>query len=382
MIGAIVVAAASGPTVGWTETSVSTEASVAVEYNDNIRLAAQDARESVGRYADIRAGLFYSGPEHDVDIRPSLRAQRYTDEPSLDHDDYFFDASAKRSLERLALSMQGHYYRDTALANDIDATGLVEVGVRRERSGIAPALALDLSPRSDLKLGLGYDRVTYARGTALGSTVDYDYASASLTYIREIGQDTGIGATVSANRLAAQEIDNQASHQGVQVDYSASLSERMYAAATLGYQRSRFEQRQTQGKEKSGAMAGFRLIREGEYASTNIAFTRSVEPSGTGTLMQSDNLSLSLDYELSPVLTSSVTLLQSDRADLQGLDPGSDRVLQQVSLGLSRRLAENWSLSVRCRHTRQRYDQNDVEADGNTLTLSLSYTRDRAVLKR
>lgn len=382
MIVLIIMATTTARNVALAETSVATEANLAVEYNDNIRLTPQSGQDAVGRYASAGAKFFLSRPEQEIRVNPSIHAQRYAGAPSLDNDDYFLDIAADRQLERSALSLQGNYYRDTTLTNDIDSTGLVEIGVRRERSGIRPAWTLELAPESRLKLGLGYDKVAYAESTALGTTVDYDFTSASLSYGRELAQGDELSATLSADRLEAPDISNRADHQGVQMDYAVSPAERVRVSATLGLQRSRFARGTAPLAEESGALIGFRLIGEGEYRVANLALTRSIEPSGTGTLMQSDNLSFSLASELSPRLTSDLALLLSDRTDLQGIDPNSDRVLGQVRIGFGWRLAEGWDLSAVYRFVRQRYVRTDIEADSNALMFFLSFTGDQTVLVR
>lgn len=362
------------------EMSVSTEANVAVEYNDNIRLAPQAGQDAVGRYAVAGASLFLSGPAQQIRIAPSLRAQRYSGAQELDNEDYFLDLSADRSLEYSTLSLQGNYYRDTALANDIDTSGLVEIGVRRERSGIRPAWTLELSPRSRLRLGLNYDRVVYGETTAFGTTVDYGYTATSAVYSRELVRGDELSATLSASRLDAPDISNQADHQGVQIDYALAVTERLRASASAGFQRSRFAQRAAPVKEDAGALIGFRLTAEGEYRTADLSLARTVEPSGTGTLMQNDNLTLALAAEMTPDLRSTLSLLLSDRSDLQGVDPGADRRLAQAQLGLGWTVSGNWLLSAVYRYTRQHYERSGLEAGSNAVMFALGYAGEQSEL--
>lgn len=377
---AAVVAATMGQSSARAETSVTAEAGMAVEYNDNLRLAVEDEQDAVGRSVSLGARFFLAGPERDIRIAPSLRAQRYAGASELDDDDYFLDVGAEQRFEYSTLSLRGNYYRDTPLTGDVGTTGLVEIGVRRERAGVRPAWMLELSPRSKLNLGLGYDEVRYARDTVIGSTVDYEVASATAGYVRELAQGEELGVTLSVQRLDAPEISNRADHQGAQLDYASALADRLHLSATLGYQRSRFEQGTGPAVEDSGALFDLRLIREGEYHAASLGLTRSIEPSGTGTLMRSDDLSLSARAELTPALTASLSLLWSDRTDLQGIDPASDRRVEQVQAGVSRSLSERVSLSALYRFIRQRLEPGDAVADSNALVFTLTYAGEPVAL--
>jgi hypothetical protein len=379
---AIALIAASPYPAARAEVSVTTEANMALEYNDNIRLATEAAQATMGRYASAGADLSIAGPQQEFRLHPSVRAQRYSETPVLDNDDYFLDLSLDRELERSTLRLQGNYYRDTTLANDLDTTGLVEIGVRRERSGVTPGLTLELTPQSRLDLDLGYDRVVYGKDTLFGATIDYDYDSGSLGYTRELGEDDRLSLTWSASRLDAPDISNRTYHQDVQLDYATALTDTLHAVATLGVQRSRFAQGARPVQEDTGGLIGFRLNGEWEYHTLDLALTRTVEPSGTGTLMQSDDLSVALVTDLTDRLSANLNLLLSDRTDLQGIDANAERVLGQLQLGLNWTMSESWFLSTMYRYTRQRYEHGTLEADSGAVILALNYGGDRAVLRQ
>jgi hypothetical protein len=380
VIGALIMVTTIGQSVARAEMSVAMEASMTVEYNDNIRLTPRDEQDAVGRYAAAGAEFAFSRPEREIRVNPSVRAQRYAGAQSLDDDDYFLDVAAEQQLERSTASMRGNFYRDTTLSSEIDASGLVEIGVQRERTGIKPAWALELTPESRLNLGVSHDKVAYDGNAASATAVDYDFTSASLSYRRELGQGEELSATLSANRLEAPAISNRVEHQGVQMDYASALAERLYLSATLGVQRSRFELGSAPYTEDTGALFGFRLIGEWEYCSASAGLTRSIDPSGTGTMMQADNLTLSARTELHPGLVSSLSLLVSDRSDLQGIDPDADRRVEQLQFVLDRRLAERWALSASYRIVRQRLERSDLDAGSSAVVFSLSYTGERATL--
>jgi hypothetical protein len=378
--GAVIMVMASGQSIAQAEMSVKTEASMTVEYNDNIQLTPQIEQKAVGRYAAAGAEFFFSRPQQEIRVNPALLAQRYTGASYLDDDEYYLDVAAEQELESAQAGLRGNYYQDTIQANDLDSSGLVEVGVRRERAGVKPAWTQELTPVSRIDLGLGYDKVRYSQRTLLDTTVDYDYATASLAYRRELAQDDVLSATLSAVHLEAPEIDNRADHQGIQLDYLSAFEERLFLSASLGIQRSRFEFGSAPRTEDTGTLLGLRLTGEWEYRVVSLGLVQSIEPSGTGTLMQDNNASFSVWSEISPEVAASVGVLLSDRTDLQGIDPSSDRRVGQFQLALKRRLAEHFSVSASYRFVRQRLEQSNAVADSSALLFSFSYAGERATL--
>lgn len=347
-----------------------------VDYTDNITLDPQAAQDAVGR--TVSAGLIFvrSRPEREIRVSPSLRAQRYAGVSGQNDDDYFLDVSAEQQLQHGALSLQGNYNRDTILTNDVDVSGLVEIGVRRESTSVKPGWRLVLTPESTMNLNVGYDKMAYAKDTIFGATQDYDYASGSVTYGRELEEGNQLTASLSLSRLETPEISSRAYHQGVQAGYIMSPSERFQLQAMLGFQHSRFARPATPGQEKSGGLIGFSLTGEREYGVLSVDLRRSVEPSGTGTLMQSDTATLSLVSDHRHALRSDLTVLWSDRSDLQGVGSSLDRSVAQVQISLRRRLSNYLTGSATYSFVQQRLQADDDRAKSNSMVFSLSYVND------
>jgi hypothetical protein len=103
---------------------------------------------------------------------------------------------------------------------------------------------------------------------------------------------------------------------------------------------------------------------------------RSVDPSGTGTVMRSDTATISRSVNWTPSLSSNFMLLISNRKDLQGLNPGNDSRYGQGQASLGWEMRENWKLSIEYRIVGQRLRALDATATGNAVLLWLSYHAD------
>lgn len=355
------------------ETQLITQAEAALEYNDNLRMRTNTEQEDWVRTGTLSLAWNTVGPRGSVTLKPMLRARRHHNETVMDNDDYFVDLSAERSFEYSALAMQGYYYRDASIASEFDGSGFLEVGVDRERWGVKPLWSIDLSPQVRAQATLAYDDVSYDSG----NQVDYDVVASSLGLARVLDEDERLGLTIYGSRLEAPQIANRADQLGAQIDYGRPLGEKIRLSATLGARQSRFTRRFQANHQDNGLLLGLTLDMEREYAAWRLSLSRTVDPSGTGTLMQNDSLSLTMRRAWSESLSSSFAFVLSDREDLQGLDRGGERLYGQLRADLNWQLAREWTLSARYRFIRDRARLTDCEAESNAFILSVSYRRER-----
>lgn len=353
------------------ETMLSTHATMTLEYNDNLRLSPRAGREDWLRAASARGTLAIVRPDDSLTFSPSVRSRRYENDTVLDNDDWFFDLSAQRAFENSSLQLRASWHRDAALTSEFDGIGLVEVGVERESWNVQPAWFYELTPYVKTKIGLSHNEVGYEDRAV--RQVDYEVNAANWSLIREISEGAESSVTLSASRLEAPMIANRADQLGLQYDYARPLGEKLRLSVTFGARRSKFTQMFRPDSEDSGLLFGFVLSGEREYGNWSLSASRTVDPSGTGTVVQTDSLSATTMREWTPSLTSHLRLTVSDSRDLQGIDPGGDRRYGQLRAGLGWSFTPHWGLAADYRLVGQRFEANDIGAVSNAFTLTLTW---------
>ena len=235
LLQVLVLAAASmlcPPTASRAETMLSAQATMTLEYNDNLRLSPRSGREDWLRAASVRSLLAIARPRGSLSLSPSVHSRRYENDTVLDNDDYAFDLAAERSFERSALQLRGGYRRDAALTSEFSGIGLVEVGVKRESWSVQPGWSVELTPSMRMKLGLNYNEVGYEeRAVAL---IDYGVRGANWSLARDLSEIDEVSLMLFASRLEAPEISNRVGQLGAQISYGRALGERLRLSATLG----------------------------------------------------------------------------------------------------------------------------------------------------
>ena len=356
------------------ETQLTADAAKNLEYNDNVRLTRGSKEHDWIQYLSANAAWTASRPDGSLYLGPAARFRRYTTDTVLNSDDYSLDAAAERDFERSALQLQGNYSRSAIQSDEFNGIGIIQVGATRRQWMANPKWSIDLSPDTTGTISLSHTDVGYD-GRA-PSLVDYDTSSASASVTREFSEDDSLGATASASRLGAPAIRNRVDQAGLQFVYDRTLSESVEFSGTVGAQRNWYLQAFAPHRSDTGFVFGLTLKGEREYGNWELDINRSVDPSGTGTVMRSDTATISRSVNWTPSLSSNFMLLISNRKDLQGLNPGNDSRYGQGQASLGWEMRENWKLSIEYRIVGQRLRALDATATGNAVLLWLSYHAD------
>jgi hypothetical protein len=361
------------------ESRWSADAAMNIEYNDNVRLATRSKKTDWTGDLSVGAAWTLSRPESSLYLSPRLRFLRYLNDTALDSTDYDMALAAERDYERQSLRIDGDYSRAAILSSEFNGIGVIEVGTNRDQWNARPAWTVELTPYTQASIKPSYTDVHY-EGRAV-SQVDYTVGSVAVALTHDLAEDEGLTTTLSGSRMDAPSIDNRVDQAGIEIDYERPATESLRMNGTLGAQKSHFFLANQPERSRTGALLGVTLKSEREYTSWQLTLTRSVDPSGTGTVMQSDTLAASRTANWTPSLSSNLYLLISKRKDLQGLNPGNDSTYGQGHVRLDWTPRDEWDLSIEYRLVGQRLRTAESTAISNAVVLAVAYHGDLAAPK-
>src|SRR3569832_1907398 len=122
--------------------------------------------------------------------------------------------------------------------------------------------------------------------------------------------------------MKAKQVDNQLDSSGAQVRVSTQFSERWSGAFSIGGRHSEGSGLSTDGG--NGWLAEARVNRKDELGSWEAAVSRTVDPSGVGTLVQREQLVLTREHDLNPHKQNNKRTKKNENKDVQTL-VASDR---------------------------------------------------------
>lgn len=370
LAGCVCAAAVIWPSSGGAAWTTEPWMDMQAEYYDNIRLIPDRSEDVVGGLLGAGVQVRRVDERHSLRLVPSLRLTRYDSDEDLDSNDKSIKGEWRSSGERSAWELDGEWTQDSTLTSELEVSGLVQARKQRDKRFISPSYNYVVNARNTLGVGLAHTQVDYADAEFTG-LVDYDYSSADLSWAHQWSERIQLIGAVFAARLHVVQFDNEIDTSGAQLLLNAAFNQRWDGRFSAGLRRT--EGQGVSGQEDQGWLADVRLVNKDELGRWQLGLSRSVDPSGTGVLVQRDQLLVSREQNLGPKWRAAVSAHWSENQDLQSLAVRRDREYRTASFRLSRLLTPTWSVDARYSYAWQQYAGTTNQAERNAFFLGVHY---------
>lgn len=386
----------------------SLEPSVAVreEYNDNIHLTT--APHNSVWSTTLSPSVKFGGRSEILEVAGGARLNfnRYSGESGLDTNDQMFTLTSGYKLERDTWGLDASYTRDSTLASELATTGIVQVRKQRNSSNVAPSWTHIFSERGSLKLDYQLQQAKYDDAAAIG-LIDYSNQSlsASLIYLLS-GQDQ---ASISAysSKYETSPATYKSDNQGVQFGVTHAFSETLKGSVTGGVRTTRSIVQNdasycswlgysfprsfcsnesviasggiivpvtvTTETRAHGSLLNATLEKQFETMALNGRLSRDVNPSGNGSLVETDRISIGLSGKLSPTLTGGLNVSTSDSRYLNGVLTTAATHYLAFEANLGWHVTEWWVMDAGYRYSRQQNPTGTLVPTSNVVYVNLNY---------
>lgn len=364
------------------------------EYQEN-RLLTLQAHDPVwGYWVAPRMELGVRSETWDMRTDLGGRRARYEQE-AFDYDSFYANVSAGIHTERASWRIEARHAQDTLITGEqVDAdTGLPAFERERRTETVAPAWSYSASPTTLLQLSYQTSHVTYGDGAP---TSLYDYrqqaTQAGVSYDWDARTRLSLNAAgswfdVPANNFESRTLSMSAaiSHRLSQVwklGLSAGTREtktggRVCAETEIVFaEQLRLECRRFDDVAQTdhGLVFGLDVERSFRRSRLSADITREVTPSGSGTEIENDTASMTLDHDLRPSrLWIGLTTAATRRRAVSGDPTAVDRNHYRVEPRFRWRLARNFDLDAGYRYERQRFERDTEAATNNSVYFTMTY---------
>ena len=363
----VAVAATDVQAVDW---SSEPWADVRAEYNDNILLIPNQRNGVMGGMVNAGVRLQRSEELGFLRLAPSLRSTRYDTSEPLDSNDQLIDATWSRRSELGQWRVDANWTRDTTLTSELEITGLVQSRKRRVAYYVAPSYKYAVTPRNLVGVDLVYTSAKYEDADFTG-LVDYTYVRSAANWGYQWSERTVVSGILTASRMEAEQINNTVDSTGAQLQLNTNFSERWDGTFSAGLRHSKPTRAGTASSK--GWLADARMNRKDDYGAWRIGLSRTVDPSGIGTLVQRDQLTLAREQALSPLWHLSASVYVASNQDVQTVGLSTNRDYRNSLLKLSRLLTPAWSTELSYSYDWQQYTGQTGEAERNIIMLGVRY---------
>lgn len=370
MAGFFCVIAVISPRLWAAEWSARPSADARAEYNDNVQLLPGHVESTEGMVVNASVNLQRADERGHLRLTPTLRAIRYNSD-SLDSNDQMLDGEWVRHGERGGWQLNAGWTRDTTLTSELELSGLIQTRKRHLERRLAPSIYYVLSPRHSVRMNADYTSVSYVDAQFTG-LVNYNYISTDLSWAYQWSERIEVTSSIFGNRLDARAIDNRTDTGGVQLQLNAAFTERVDGEFSVGLRQS--DDNQTGSKNSEGWLSNLHLTRKDSRGQWHMMASRTVDPSGTGVLVQHDQLDLTREQNVSQHWNMSVNAHWSANQDPRSTVINSDRRYRSGTLRLSRILSPTWRVDATYAYAWQRYAGQMDPAEQNIFMLSVNYS--------
>lgn len=360
------------------------------QFDDNIRLSSEDEDAVFG--TEITGAVELSRLTDILEVRGRLELDYITyigdDENLPDEDAQLIDLSSLYRTELGEWQFDGSYRRDTLLrtigidleledfvvapGEDIDIL-VVERSIRRNRIFLEPAWRRDITERSAMELAY---RFNYASHEDVEDVNINDFQQHQLTgeLFYDLSERTRLNSALQARRFETSDGDREFDSYALLGGLDYAFSKITTAGIQLGVRQTSFETPDEDGDD-TGFLAriyGNKRTLWGRFGAT---LERQLFPSTRGGLVQTDQLILRMNREITPRLNFSMGARLFSTETLQQGDRANDRDFVSVEPRLSWNLTRWWLVGAAYRYRWEDRDVDSGTADSNAVFISLTYSR-------
>jgi hypothetical protein len=370
------VALIAGPlTVTAAEWSIVPDVQLNPLYNDNILLNDTDPISVFGAILDVRAAAAVRSERSGLIFTPRLRFDRYSGEEGLNSDNQFFNLASWHETERVRLALDMNYDRETTVTSELETTGRVVAGVRRETFDIIPVIDYAVSDRSTVQFAYAYSDVRYDAPPIDTGLFNYEYQIAQATGSHRLNEVDEFFASALVSQFEIPDLPRTTTSYGIEAGWAPVFSDSLSARLSVGVRMSddEFTVLGVQREESStGPLWDFRLTKRFERTDLEASLTRTLSPTGSGALRERDQIRLKVDGRFSTLLSGRVDV-SAFRNESLGAGDNSDTNFR-VRIGLFRRLGKHWHLGAEYQYRRRESRDVTDDADSNAVFVSLRYS--------
>ncbi len=345
-------------------------------YDDNIRLTSRDHNSVVGM---TLAGTIKAGRRtetSDVNLKGGVALKKYSGEDGLNTNNFDLGVNAAHRTQRNEFTLITAVKLDSTLTSEIQSSGLMWAHKRRIKKNFALSWTHFLSERTSLKLGYSHTDTDYknAKNTGLSN---YTYQSMDAMLLYSLNNKTVVSSTLTSSLYkGSNRTKTEIQDLGILIGIKHNFSETFSASAGAGVRYSTTEYKTSKiggHNTDTGFLLNANVRRIFERTMVNGLVSRSVLPSGSGTLLITDQLSLEADYQVDERLSLNLVTAVYRNSSADEDNKFYDRIYYSIQPKIRWKIAHRWLVEGSYRYRYQRYDASDLAADSNAIFLSVKY---------
>lgn len=371
-----------------------------VEYDDNIALRL-DASPAFGYLLRPKLNADWSTANMGLGLTGSGDIRRYDDE-QWNCDNFSLGANQHYLMKTQNFSVAGGYSQSCSYSQQTSDTGILVPGNQSENYNLSPNWSWQWAPLDKLNLSPSYSRNSFSAigtGNGLGSGANFrsnDTYSLNLTETHEWNRRLSSNHSLFFSRSEFSNVGsaNSQNMYGFQLGGQYAISRAWSINAGAGgrwvQQPSSINNPLASNSSDSPIftnVANLGVNYKGHDMDYGFNFSRTVNPSAYGQLLEMNSVKMNYSYQISRELDFNIdaSLQKNQSIGQSQVQSAQNRTYYTASSGLVWKFSKDWKLSASYRYRRQEYP--DVQGgqtinalagaqESNAFMLHLNYNWD------
>jgi hypothetical protein len=359
------------------EWSAAPSLSVKGLYNSNL-LLFNGNNEVWGDWTS--PALKFKGSTESLEVEGSVKSDfiHYYGSTDRSLTNLYFPLRASYRSDRNTFGFEGGFTRDNTLQGELQQTGLVLAFTQRSLLTAAPSWKFGITERLSWQSGYQFTNAEYENGIQLG-LVNYQVQAGNTGMTYNLGERDQVQLTGEYTLVNTPSINQTSNYYGVQSGGTHDFGRELIGTISGGF---RFvnSTRDIPGASLTDHTTVWvyngTLSKRFERATIQINGSRNIYPSGFGLLLETNQVSGSLSYNLTETLTAS---LSGGAYFVQAVvTQSSDGSLPQtrftsVNPAISWKFSQWWTLDVAYTYSERVVDSLDQWNFANSTFVMLTY---------
>jgi hypothetical protein len=364
------------PTAQAAEWSITGTLNPSAKYDDNVFMSENET--SSFQYSVSPTAIFSRKQDNNnATLNLGYDISRYRSLSSLDRQNPFVRFSSGYQTERSDWGLGAGYVKNSSRNSAVEDTGDFQTESTATTKTLSPSYQYKLTERDNVSLGGSYSKKTF-------STTDFsDNKTLSLNtgWTRQFSErmSGGLNFSVSNSQSTGLLVSTDYDNYNLSTSLNYDLSELWQISGSIGVRRLNSEQMSNGGNTVENSSSGLSLDinanRKTEIGALSVGLSRSVSPSSTGDVNETDRLTFSWSRNLTErVSTSLTTSYQQTSSALENTTEKRENI--SFSPAISWQLERNLGLNLAYNYRQQKQSQLNSNVSSNALILSLNYDWD------
>lgn len=375
-----------------------------VEYNDNFSLTTLPHKSTRGTTIAPSLNFGVGSYIWAVNGNAEFVRQSYSDVNNEARDSQNYALSSQYATERMTWRLSGNESHSSLLVNQ--AGDPVPQVKQRKASNYGPSWSWMMTELTQLQLGYQKNSVAYEDGSLFGLS-DYDSTNLTASLSNKLSAQSSIFISLGYSNYKVPAEPFKSRGTSAQAGVTHSFSDTLRTSFSVGVQRNVSEgfvkptdqcslilvgfdttvfpprpifdeictsfPKVLVSQDKTTSLFNAYVEKRYEVVQMSASLNRTLDPSGTGTIVQTDRLGLVISRPLTPLLTGNFAVDIYDFSSTIGGTAGSDRTFYQANPNLRWQLAEEWNLETSFRYSVLKYDNNPGDARSRSILFRLIY---------